>query len=186
MFRKKKSSENLSSTSGAGGNGSSTTSDVSSSKVTTQTTASSTTNATQKPPQAREQARTTVPVTTSTTATTRAQPSAHPQTKTVITDAKDSSTAAPVRTQRASVVTIHTTSVNTSPKTVDKTARKAKGARGFFRRAPTVVGLYAPAAEAERLKEDKERTKNWKRWGPYLSERQWATVREDYSADGSW
>lgn len=26
---------------------------------------------------------------------------------------------------------------------------------------------------------------NWKRWGPYLSERQWGTVREDYSADGS-
>jgi hypothetical protein len=26
---------------------------------------------------------------------------------------------------------------------------------------------------------------NWKRWGPYLSERQWGTVREDYSQDGS-
>ena len=25
----------------------------------------------------------------------------------------------------------------------------------------------------------------WRRWGPYLSERQWGTVREDYSADGS-
>ncbi len=24
----------------------------------------------------------------------------------------------------------------------------------------------------------------WRRWGPYLSERQWGTVREDYSADG--
>ncbi|KAK7474496.1 hypothetical protein BaRGS_00034250 [Batillaria attramentaria] len=40
------------------------------------------------------------------------------------------------------------------------------------------------AAERKRLKEDRLRTKNWKRWGPYLSERQWATVREDYSADG--
>ena len=29
------------------------------------------------------------------------------------------------------------------------------------------------------------RARNWKRWGPYLSERQWGTVREDYSADGS-
>src|SRR5207244_3918072 len=29
------------------------------------------------------------------------------------------------------------------------------------------------------------REKNWKRWGPYLSERQWGTVREDYSADGT-
>src|ERR1700694_3214060 len=39
--------------------------------------------------------------------------------------------------------------------------------------------------ELQRLKEDELRTKNWKRWGPYLSERQWATVREDYSADGN-
>ena len=42
-------------------------------------------------------------------------------------------------------------------------------------------------AEQARLDEDAARTKNWKRWGPYLSERQWGTVREDYSADGtSW
>src|ERR671923_513379 len=41
------------------------------------------------------------------------------------------------------------------------------------------------AAELIRLQEDAERTKNWKRWGPYLSERQWGTVREDYSADGN-
>src|SRR6266478_3083590 len=40
------------------------------------------------------------------------------------------------------------------------------------------------SSEACRLDEDAERTKNWKRWGPYLSERQWATVREDYSPDG--
>lgn len=39
--------------------------------------------------------------------------------------------------------------------------------------------------EETRLDESRDRTKNWKRWGPYLSERQWATVREDYSADGS-
>jgi Glycosyl hydrolase family 63 C-terminal domain len=38
--------------------------------------------------------------------------------------------------------------------------------------------------ELQRLQEDQSRTKNWKRWGPYLSERQWATVREDYSAEG--
>ncbi|HEX4129660.1 MAG TPA: glucosidase [Pirellulales bacterium] len=42
-----------------------------------------------------------------------------------------------------------------------------------------------PNAEARRLHEDIGRGKNWKRWGPYLSERQWATVREDYSADNS-
>lgn len=39
--------------------------------------------------------------------------------------------------------------------------------------------------ERLRLGEDARREKNWKRWGPYLSERQWGTVREDYSADGS-
>jgi Glycosyl hydrolase family 63 C-terminal domain len=38
--------------------------------------------------------------------------------------------------------------------------------------------------ELERLAEDRARAKNWKRWGPYLSERQWATVREDYSQSG--
>jgi len=40
-------------------------------------------------------------------------------------------------------------------------------------------------AELARLAEDERRAKNWKRWGPYLSERQWGTVREDYSADGA-
>ena len=40
-------------------------------------------------------------------------------------------------------------------------------------------------AEDTRLGESRDRTMNWKRWGPYLSERQWGTVREDYSRDGS-
>jgi hypothetical protein len=39
-------------------------------------------------------------------------------------------------------------------------------------------------AEARRLKENAERHTHWRRWGPYLSERAWGTVREDYSADG--
>jgi hypothetical protein len=39
-------------------------------------------------------------------------------------------------------------------------------------------------AEALRLAEDSRIEKNWKRWGPYLSERQWGTVREDYSPGG--
>jgi hypothetical protein len=38
--------------------------------------------------------------------------------------------------------------------------------------------------EQIRLGEDARRERNWKRWGPYLSERQWGTVREDYSATG--
>ncbi|MDA8564232.1 glucosidase, partial [Mariniblastus sp.] len=40
------------------------------------------------------------------------------------------------------------------------------------------------AAERQRLIDDENRDANWKRWGPYLSERQWGTVREDYSHDG--
>src|ERR1039457_7204838 len=40
-------------------------------------------------------------------------------------------------------------------------------------------------AEVQRLAEDAARGKNWKRWGPYLAERQWATVREDYSPHGT-
>ena len=40
-------------------------------------------------------------------------------------------------------------------------------------------------AEATRLDEDAQRIRNWKRWGPYLSERQWGTVREDYSEHGT-
>ena len=39
--------------------------------------------------------------------------------------------------------------------------------------------------EARRLVEDRNHTKYWKRWGPYVSDRQWGTVREDYSADGT-
>src|SRR2546430_8965367 len=39
--------------------------------------------------------------------------------------------------------------------------------------------------EDRRLEEARARKKHWKRWGPYLSERQWGTVREDYSPGGT-
>jgi len=39
--------------------------------------------------------------------------------------------------------------------------------------------------EQQRLQQSRERTIYWKRWGPYLSERAWGTVREDYSANGA-
>jgi hypothetical protein len=41
------------------------------------------------------------------------------------------------------------------------------------------------AAERERLAEANAGSQNWRRWGPYLSERQWGTVREDYSPGGT-
>src|SRR5512135_1292624 len=40
-------------------------------------------------------------------------------------------------------------------------------------------------AEQARLEQASARRVHWRRWGPYLSGRQWGTVREDYSADGS-
>ena len=41
------------------------------------------------------------------------------------------------------------------------------------------------SAEKQRMADNKSGQANWRRWGPYLSERQWGTVREDYSAGGN-
>ena len=38
--------------------------------------------------------------------------------------------------------------------------------------------------EHARLQEIQDDIRGWRRWGPYVSDRAWATVREDYSADG--
>jgi len=45
--------------------------------------------------------------------------------------------------------------------------------------------LKPQTAEERRLEESRQRKEHWKRWGPYLSERAWGTVREDYSAYGT-
>jgi len=45
--------------------------------------------------------------------------------------------------------------------------------------------MKPPTAEQQRLNETSSGQRNWKRWGPYLSERQWGTVREDYSPHGN-
>src|SRR5580698_6754052 len=44
--------------------------------------------------------------------------------------------------------------------------------------------MPAGCVERQRLLADHEGSCDWRRWGPYLSERQWGTVREDYSEDG--
>ena len=44
--------------------------------------------------------------------------------------------------------------------------------------------MVALNAEQQRLQDSKDRTADWKNWGPYLAERAWGTVREDYSANG--
>jgi len=50
---------------------------------------------------------------------------------------------------------------------------------------PAALDEVANTAEGRRQAENAARTKNWNRWGPYLSERQWGTVREDYSDNGT-
>jgi hypothetical protein len=50
--------------------------------------------------------------------------------------------------------------------------------------APISSDPPRPLAEEQRLAEAHARTANWQRWGSYLSERQWGTVREDYSPNG--
>ena len=42
---------------------------------------------------------------------------------------------------------------------------------------------YVQVEEQKRLNNAREEGMPWKKWGPYLSERQWGTVREDYSED---
>ncbi|MDX2474277.1 MAG: glucosidase [Candidatus Krumholzibacteria bacterium] len=50
----------------------------------------------------------------------------------------------------------------------------------LFRRGGSTI-----SAEQKRLREARDQGIAWKKWGPYLSERQWGTVREDYGTDGN-
>ncbi len=50
---------------------------------------------------------------------------------------------------------------------------------------PLPPSPVADIAELNRLRDAREKKIPWKKWGPYLSERQWGTVREDYSSDGN-
>jgi len=50
---------------------------------------------------------------------------------------------------------------------------------------PSPKATAKASVEMRRLANDKEGWETWRRWGPYLSERQWGTVREDYSPGGT-
>ena len=50
---------------------------------------------------------------------------------------------------------------------------------------PTKTHHFIDVTEQKRLNDAREAGIPWKKWGPYLSERQWGTVREDYSQDGN-
>ncbi|HEX6623156.1 MAG TPA: hypothetical protein VF064_05550, partial [Pyrinomonadaceae bacterium] len=68
---------------------------------------------------------------------------------------------------------------------LEEQASPTPDADDFEKRAGDDAGRAAATAEARRLEESRARTAHWKRWGPYLSERAWGTVREDYSPDGT-
>jgi len=53
--------------------------------------------------------------------------------------------------------------------------------------APTenTPAVELTSAEQQRLEAQRRGAEDWQLWGPYLSERAWGTVREDYSADGT-
>src|SRR5215510_10291904 len=57
-------------------------------------------------------------------------------------------------------------------------AELRRGARSRAAESPALT------EEARRLEEAREQGIPWRKWGPYLAERQWGTVREDYSQSG--
>src|SRR5246127_1609192 len=71
----------------------------------------------------------------------------------------------------------------------DMSAREAEFENRRRDKAATASGkpnlAYLETSEQRRLNETREKGVPWKKWGPYLSERQWGTVREDYSHDGN-
>ena len=63
----------------------------------------------------------------------------------------------------------------------------AASTNGFSKNGTMNYHAKKNCPETQRIHDSTTRKANWKRWGPYLSERQWGTVREDYSANGdSW
>lgn len=80
-----------------------------------------------------------------------------------------------------------------APKPPPKTSKAASGDSKIQQNGPTKnyrqrlsesLGVDYHGVEKYRLLQDENRERHWKRWGPYLSDRQWATVREDYSDNG--
>ena len=61
----------------------------------------------------------------------------------------------------------------------------SKDRPGSTGKRETVRPRFVDVTEQKRLNEAREAGVPWKKWGPYLSERQWGTVREDYSQDGN-
>ncbi|KAG1896677.1 Six-hairpin glycosidase-like protein [Suillus fuscotomentosus] len=80
-----------------------------------------------------------------------------------------------------------------APKPPPKTSKAISGdlkteeygsIKSYKQRLSEALGVDYHGVEKYRLLQDENRERHWKRWGPYLSDRQWATVREDYSDNG--
>src|SRR5439155_18711002 len=67
-------------------------------------------------------------------------------------------------------------------RSVDRTGARDQERRDLS--MTEVKQVHENDAEQIRIDEAARRIRNWRRWGPYLAERQWGTVREDYSPDG--
>src|SRR5580658_4355156 len=68
---------------------------------------------------------------------------------------------------------------------LEKEERVSRGRRQTAAREVPMENRRIMDAEAQkRWDQARERGGPWKKWGPYLSERQWGTVREDYSENG--
>jgi hypothetical protein len=65
-----------------------------------------------------------------------------------------------------------------------ETAQQKRGQKATSTKIPDTPH-FIDVMEQKRLNEAREAGIPWKKWGPYLSERQWGTVREDYSQDGN-
>ncbi|MGL4650525.1 MAG: MGH1-like glycoside hydrolase domain-containing protein, partial [Caldilineaceae bacterium] len=77
----------------------------------------------------------------------------------------------------------------TSAASQDAASEGAQAPVGPANESRPIIGGAIPGVidvtEQARLNEAREKRVPWKKWGPYLSERQWGTVREDYSDDGN-
>jgi hypothetical protein len=71
------------------------------------------------------------------------------------------------------------------PATVDVTTPALPEPSQHSRRKAAHHARSIDTAEGRRLEESRRRLRHWKRWGPYVSERAWGSVREDYSAYGT-
>src|SRR5262249_40035340 len=70
----------------------------------------------------------------------------------------------------------------TSPKGAER--REIDTSESLFAAHHLSPALIMSTPEHDRLHQIRDDIFGWRRWGPYVSERSWATVREDYSADG--